>query len=363
MPGTPNLVRWLKNGTSGTATDMIYPVLGGEILLAYEEHNQMAGKVNTKSITSGNSARFPAYWKVGSEYHEAGEELLGLDVSSKEYVINLEDRPLVSHLEFDDLDSILSQFDARGPLTATMGIELAKQDDIKMLIGLLKTSRRTQTAGTYYTYTDAARTDLKAGVAASVYTGEFPLGAMYETGNFATLGSATAANELLAAIQAAAVHFDKLNVPENDRHVVVPVDLWYACRNLGSLIIGVSMAASQTGGAPVMPAYGSTNGAPGPMITNGTPKTEFLQYMGFKIWRSTHIPNVAITTGPTKWQGDFSKTVGVIFQKDAYAHVHKLGITTENFRDVRRQSDFFLAKTFVGGGELRPCCAIELLTT
>lgn len=360
MPGTPNLVRWLKNGSSGTPTDMIYPVLGGEILLAYQEFNQLAGKVNTKTISSGTTAKFPAYWKVGSEYHEAGEELLGLDVSSKEFSIGLEDRPLVSHLEFDDLDSILAQFDARSELTQTMGIELAKQDDIKMLIGVIKSARLSST-GTYLT---TPAEDLDDGVADSFYTGEFPLGAKYENSNFGTLGSATAAGELLAAIQAAAIHFDKLNVPENDRNVLVPIDLWYALRATGSVVVGISLNASQTS-SPVVPAYGHPNGVPGPMITEGTPKTEFLSYMGFKIWRTAHFQDIrraAITTGPSKWQGDFTKTVGVIFQKDAYAHVHKLGITTENFRDVRRQSDFFLAKTFVGGGTLRPCCAIELCT-
>lgn len=355
MPGSPTIVRPYRNGSSGTPTDMIYPVLGGEILLAYQEFNQMAGKVNTKSISSGNTAKFPAYWKVGSEYHEAGEELLGLDISSKEYTINLEDRPLVSHLEFDDIDAVIGQFEPRSELTSTMGMELAKQDDIKMLIGLIKSSRLNSSGG----FDSTASEDLDDGVADSFYTTEFPLGAKYESANLNTLGSTTAVSALLDAIQRAAVHFDKLNVPENDRHVVVPVDLWYAARATGSLVVGVSLNASQTT-SPVVPAYGSPNGMPGPSILNGTPKTEHLMYMGFKIWRSTNIPNVNVTTGPTKWQGNFENTVGVIFQKDAYAHVHKLGITTETFRDVRRQSDFFLAKTFVGGGTLRPCCAIEL---
>lgn len=355
MPGVTSQVRWLKNTTTGTVTDMVYPVLGGEILLAYEEHNMFGGLVNSKTISSGNSARFPAYWKIGSEYHEAGEELLGLDIESKEYIINLEDRPLVSHLEFDDLDSILAQFDARGELTKSMGIELAKQDDIKMAIGLVKSSR----FSTGTTYLTTAAEELVGGVADSFYDSSFPLGAKYSSTAFKG-GDASAASAVLAAIQATAIHFDKLNVPENDRIVVLNVDDWYALRASGSLIVGVSLNSSATS-SPVMPAYGSPNGAPGPNITMGTPKSEYLMYMGFKIFRSTHLPKTNLTTGPTKWQGDFSNTAGVIFQKDAYAHVHKLGVTTENFRDVRRQSDFFMAKTFVGGGTLRPCCAVELV--
>lgn len=348
-------IRFLKNGSSGTVTDMLLPIFGGEIITAYEESNHIAGLVNSKTIASGNTMKFPATWKIGSEYHEAGEELLGLDVSTKEYLINLEDRPLVSHFEVDDLDIVLSHFDVRSELSMECGRELARKNDRNVLIGLIKSARFDNSSQTV-----ALATPLKDLLSETYdYTAEFPVGAKCVAAGWSTLTNQAAVSSLLDSLRATAVHFTKLNVPDTDRHCVIPVEMWYALRNTGTLIQGVTQGNPTA--YPGMPAYGSANGASGPSILEGVPQTMFLMYMGFKIWMSNHLPNGATyTTGPSKWQGNFADTIGVIFQKDGYAHIQKLGVTTEAFRDVRRQSDFFVAKTFTGGGTLRPCAVVEL---
>jgi hypothetical protein len=69
-----------------------------------------------------------------------------------------------------------------------------------------------------------------------------------------------------------------------------------------------------------------------------------------------------VTTGPTKYQGDFTKTAGVIFQKGAAGTVKLLDVALESEYMVSRQGTLIVAKYAVGHGELRPECAIELAT-
>ena len=83
--------------------------------------------------------------------------------------------------------------------------------------------------------------------------------------------------------------------------------------------------------------------------------------MGIPVYCSNHIPFTQVTTGPTKYQGDFRKTGGIIFQKTAIAVLQMMGVQSEKFRDVRRQSDFMVSKMLMGGGALRPYCAYEVL--
>jgi len=364
---TTSQIRFLKNGSAGTPTDLLLPVFGGEIITAYEESNHITALVNTKTIATGNTLKFPASWKIGSEYHEAGEELLGLDVSTREYSISLEDRPLVSHFETDDIDSLLAHFEIRSQFAMETGRELARQNDKNVLKGLILASRAPQSGVLVTPLTNfTAIPDLAAGVSASYYTGEFPAGARYVDTNFGSSGvpaqTPAAVNAVLTAISKTAIHFDKLNVPETDRHVVIPAETWFALRQTGSLVVGLVTPSSGLTTVPAVPAYGSPNGMAGPSVLVGTAKNEFLMYLGFKIWRTTHLPygsNLS-ASGPTKWQGNYTNSFGVIFQKDGYAHLQKLGVTSEMFRDVRRQSDFYVAKTYVGGGTLRPCAVVEL---
>ena len=343
---TSNLIRFNTNLAlaAPTATDMLLPVFGGEVLTAFEEYNQFLDKVNYKTITSGNTMKFPATWKIGSEYHEAGTELLGLDVETKEFTITLDDRPLVSHFEVDDIDVALSHFDVRNELATETGRELSRQLDrkIAILLGL------------------AARTDNDTG------TNSFPVG-----GNKLLSGATTGARadfdesnwgieqnaaELVEFIGDVCKEMDENDVPENDRCCVVNVPLYYALRKLGLPYYnsGVQNLTTQA-------LWGRNDtGAAGPRIQDGQGYKMAIDVMGVPVYMSNHIPSTNITTGPTKYRGDFSKTGGFMFQKSAIAVLQLLGIQTEKFRDVRRQSDFMVAKMMTGGGTLRPQCAYEI---
>jgi hypothetical protein len=341
---TSNQIRFLQNTANSvpTPTDLLLPVFGGEVLTAFEEYNQFLDKVNYKTITSGNTMKFPATWKIGSEYHEAGTELLGLDMSTKEYTITLDDRPLVSHFEVDDIDTALAHFDVRNEIASECGRELARQLDRKIAILLLNAARTTADSG----------------------TNPFPIGgnelgatvgpqADFDESNW---GLEQNAAQLIEYIGNVCQKMDENDVPVNDRCCVVNVPLYYALRKLGLPYYSGGVVNLDT-----QALWGrSDTSASGPSIQDGQGYQKPIDVMGVPVYASNHIPASDITTGPSKYQGDFSKTGGVIFQKQAIAVLQLMGISTEKFRDVRRQSDFMLAKMMTGGGTLRPYCAYEI---
>jgi len=152
---------------------------------------------------------------------------------------------------------------------------------------------------------------------------------------------------------------DENDVPVNDRCCVVNVPLYYALRKLGLPYYsgGVQNLSTQA-------LWGrSDTSTSGPRIQDGQGYQMPIDVMGVPVYASNHVPSTDITTGPSKYQGTFSKTGGVIFQKQAIAVLQLMGIATEKYRDVRRQSDFMVAKMMTGGGTLRPYCAYEIAGT
>lgn len=343
---TTNLIRFgtdmaLASG-SQSPSNMWLPVYGGEVITAFQEYNQFLDKVNYKTITSGTTMKFPATWKIGSEYHEAGTELLGLDVETKEYSISLDDRPLVAHFEVDDIDTAMAHFDVRNELASEVGRELARQMDRKIAALLINAARVTTDSG----------------------TNSFPIGGKTYVGANADLdesnwGSEQTAATFIEVLTSISKQMDKHDVPSTDRCAVVNVDLYYGLRSLG--------LPAWTGGALVNagnPVWGRNDlGTAGPRIQDGQGYQVPIDVLGIPVYCSNHIPSTNITTGPAKYQGDFQKTGGVVFHKSAIAVLQMMGVQSEKFRDVRRQSDFMVSKMLMGGGPLRPYCAYEIVGT
>jgi hypothetical protein len=342
---TTNLIRFgtdmaLAAG-SQSPSNMWLPVYGGEVITAFQEYNQFLDKVNYKSITSGTTMKFPATWKIGSEYHEAGTELLGLDVETKEYSISLDDRPLVAHFEVDDIDTAMSHFDVRNELASEVGRELARQMDRKIAALLI----------------NAARVSTDTG------TNSFPIGgntyygaqADFDESNW---GLEQNAAQLIEAIGGICQAMDEKDVPVSDRVAVVNVPLYYALRKLGLPYF----TSSQVQNLSTQALWGRNDtGSAGPKIQDSQGYQAPIDVLGVPVYCSNHIPSTNITTGPAKYQGNFAKTGGIVFHKSAIAVLQMMGVQSEKFRDVRRQSDFMVSKMLMGGGALRPYCAYEIV--
>ena len=343
---TSNLIRFGSNLAlaSPTPSDMWLPIYGGEVITAFQEYNQFLDKVNYKSIASGTTMKFPATWKIGSEYHEAGTELLGLDVETKEYTIALDDRPLVAHFEVDDIDVAMSHFDVRNELAAEVGRELGRQMDRKIAALLINAARVTADSG----------------------TNSFPIGGNDKVAADADLdetdwGSEKSAATFIENITKISKQMDKFDVPATERCAVVNVDLYYGLRSLGLPYWSTQLQNVSGGGSAV---WGRNDtGAAGPRIQDTQGYQVPIDVLGIPVYCSNHIPSTNITTGPTKYQGNFSYTGGVVFHKQAIGVLQLMGVQTEKFRDVRRQSDFMVSKMLMGGGALRPYCAYEIRGT
>ncbi len=330
--------------------DLWLPIFGGEVLTRFEENNLMLPLVNMKPITTGTTLRFPRLWLASAERHAAGAELLGLDTEQGEIEISLDARPIVSHHVLDDIDLMMSHFEIRSDLATEAARALAREVDSNVIRLLLNTSRTAQPANGPFLGGGVDGNGL-AIVDATLAATDVP----------SSTASRDAAGALLAAIDRAVITFeaDDRNVPFENRVCVTNVNLWYALKQFG---IPISDAEMFAGGRTAGPFWSGNLGISGPSGNVNPPRDSTLMYNGVSIWKSPRMGAENVTTGPAKYQGDFSNSVGVIFHREAMAYIMKIGNKVERERSVRHGADFLVVKHLGGGGALRPDFAIELVT-
>lgn len=340
-------------------SDLYLPVFGGEVLKRYNEYLTASKFIRRKTITSGNTAKFPRMAGLGAERHARGSKLLGLDTDQTQLSIMLDERPLVSHFRLDDIDQAMLYFDTRSELSMQAGQALAEAQDSFILRLLINASRATK-ASMY-------------GGSASVFPGGgFDLeGAAFTSTAFPALFDGDWDNDavgaFLAGLNSITIKFDQRRVPFQQRHVIVGIKLWHALR-----MFGVPLSNADLSGIHVPPLFGASGqfGWYGQQPNQGILVNQMpdfnspLIFNGWMIWRSNLVPfGQNITTDELKYQGDFTNTRAIAFQMEAAAMVTLLNITTEQERDVSRQDWLFVVKMLTGGGTLRPECAVEMSYT
>ncbi len=343
-------IPFISSNTANTSNglgDLWLPVFGGEILSRFNEYLTMSDKVRTATISEGNTAHFPSLGKMDSEIHNRGDVMLGMPSEQTERVITLEDRPVVSHFETDDIEKMLTYFEGRMELASEVGRALARQWDSKVAMLIAQAAME-----------GAPQEDADSFPGGGITGAGDPI----EDANSGTAGEAGAL-AMLAACEAAAVRFDEVYIPLEDRFMAVPPAMWYALKNLGVPSTGSQDSKAYFGDS----RFASTAGQINPAMGSGasTAANDYLIHNGIKIFRSINIPSANETSDASidaKYRADYRKTTGLIFQRQAVAAVTKMGVATESYRDVRRQSDFFVGKVFTGGGTLRPQCAIRVAT-
>lgn len=336
-----SLIRFGRNtaNASPAFNDLWLPVFGGEVIAAFDDYNVFSNLVMNKVISSGQVAKFPATWKIGSEVHEAGTELLGLQTELREYSITLDDRPIVSHFEVDDIDEAMSHFEVRSEFARQCARALAKRDDQNVVRLIVLASRTAQGNSTSF---PGGGIDGNGG---KITSSDFVI----PTGT----GTAASAAAVLAAIDRAIVYWEQIDVPLEDRYCIVSPTIFHQIRKLGTLT---------SASAGVMPLVGHRDiDSVNPQLPAAMKRQDWLVYQGVMIGRSNNIPlGNQTATATANYAGDYTKTCGVLFQRSCIGRAQLMGIGGESYRDVRRQSDFTVMKMLTGGGTLRPYCAIEL---
>ena len=98
--------------------------------------------------------------------------------------------------------------------------------------------------------------------------------------------------------------------------------------------------------------------------SNGEKATgKVLMVAGLELVKTNNLPSTTVSTGPTPYQGDFSKTAFLVATDAAVGTVKLMDLSSEMDYDIRRQGTLIVAKYAMGHGILRPECAVEGKTT
>lgn len=298
------------------ATDALFlKVWSGEVLTAFETATVVLDKHYVRTIASGKSAAFPATWKVGSSYHTPGTEIVGQTSNVNERNIAIDDL-LIAPVFIPNIDEAKNHFDYRSIYSAECGIALGLNWDRNVLqVGLL-----------------AAR-------ASATVTGAFGGTSLTSTGTLYR----TSATDLVAGITAAAQAMDEKDVPEAQRRFtyVRPAQYYLLASTPSTLLVNRDYVAS-----------------------NGDlSKAQLGEVAGTKLVKTNQLPNTNVNTGPSAYQGDFSKTAFLTMTEAAVGTVKLLDLSSEMAYDIRRQGTLMVSKYAIGHGILRPECSVEGKTT
>lgn len=316
-------VRFLKGQTAYNHS-LALDLMGGEVLAAFDESTVMDGRHTIKTVTEGRSWRFPKTWKATSEYHTAGQEMLGNNIETGEVTVTI-DGLQVAHTAIYDFDAMLAHFDVRSEFSRQLGIALSNAYDKNVIRANIL----------------AART---AGV------GPFPGGTVISDAALVATGAIDGKAWIDAIIKANEALFEK-EVPEDrPRYMLVNKKVFNA----------IKFAKDTTGN------YLAIRNEFGPIQAGGIAgRGESLSIDGVEIYAgaAARLPfgtnDTADTAVHAKYRADYTKTTALLWTPDATATVKLQSLAMETERDVRRQEDFLVAKLAVGHGTLRPECAVE----
>lgn len=297
------------------ATDALFlKVFGGEVIAAFEEANVVMDKHTVRTIASGKSAQFPATWKVTAGYHTPGAEIVGQPTNVAERIIVIDDLLLAS-VFIANIDEAKSHYDVRSIYSKEMGRALAYQWD-----------KNVQQVGVLAARASATVTGANGGTALTSAT------TLYKT----------SATDLAAGIYAGVQAMDEKDVPQEEEKNVFVRPAQYYLLAQSTALLNRDWTMGQGGN-----------------YSDGT----ILRIGGANIVKTNHLPTTSIASGPTAYQGDFTKTAALIMTKQAVGTVKLLDLAQEMAYDIRRQGTLAVAKYAIGHGILRPECAVELKTT
>lgn len=296
------------------ATDALFlKVFSGEVLTAFETASVTRDKHFVRTISSGKSASFPATWKVTGGYHTPGTEIVGQTSNVNERVITIDDL-LISSVFIPNIDEAKNHFDYRNIYSSEAGIFLGTNWDKNVL-----------------------QTGVLAARASATVTGANGGTTLTST----TTLYKTSATDIVAGHYAAAQAMDEKDIPETStKYSFIKPAQYYLLAQVDGLVDR---------------DYTAGNGDK----ANAT----VMKVAGINLVKTNNLPTTNIASGPTAYQGDFTKTAALIMTADAVGTLKLMDLSSEMEYDIRRQGTLIVAKYAMGHGILRPECAVELKTT
>ena len=332
---TQSVVGTLNKAASTTSAANAYDtkygtylkLFSGELFKAYESATVAKGTVQTRSLKNGKSMQFIFTGRMQAAYHTPGQPILGSgDPPVAEKTIVMDDL-LISSAFVYDLDETLAHYSLRSEISAKIGHALAEAYDKKIFRTIAKAAREAHP------------------ITAS--PGPEPGGTQIQLG----AGNQYNAQALVDGFFEAAAVLDEKNVPQNGRTAVLNPRQYYAL-------------VSQVDTNILNRDYGNNSG-------NLTSGQGLYEIAGIQIKRSNNLPFLAGTVNATPgennaYNGDFTNSCGLIYQKDAAGVVEAIGPqvqVTSGDVSVMYQGDLIVGRQAMGVGTLNPAAAIEFLNT
>ena len=313
----------LVNNT-GTDFDALFlKVFSGEVLTAFARNNIFNEQLHSvRTITSGKSAQFPVTGTATAAYHTPGTPLVGANqIRHGERIVSIDDL-LISQAFVSNLDELKNHYDIRATYADELGKALAKTYDQNVAKVIANASR-----------------------ASSTISG--PAGGLTLTlGSGNTASANVDGDEIAAAIYDIAQAFDERDIPPTDRFCVLPPAEYYKLAESATRTVDVDF---NPGG----------NGS----FASGRVQ----QVAGIPVMMSNNVPQSNVSSNPSgannAYNGDDSKTIGLVFHKSAVGTVKLMDMTTEiSGQDygIMYQGTLLVAKYALGHGILRPECAAAI---
>lgn len=255
--------------------------------------------------------QFPALGKTTASYHTPGNLIVGQNILHNERVINI-DGLLLSDAFVSNIDEAMNHYDVRGEYAKQLGEALALQYDKNLM----------------------QVTVLAARASATVSGGD--------GGSSVTNAAAKTDGDILAGlIFDAGEDLDDRSVSEMDRYCILKPAQY-------NLLVQTTKVINRDWGGSGAYADGTV-----------------LKVDGISIVKSVNLPTgvVSAASGENNtYNGDFSKTAGIVFHRSAVGTVKLLDLAVEKEYLIQNQGTLMVAKYAVGHGILRPESAVEIAT-
>tara|TARA_R100001463_G_scaffold27709_9_gene64127 strand:- start:16134 stop:17516 length:1383 start_codon:yes stop_codon:yes gene_type:complete len=396
QPFRTDITAATSGGVAGT-NKLWLPIWSGEVMYAYDQYRVFEPFVESRTISSGRSMEFPIMGTVNLKpAWFAGEELIGSpnDHVSKTFAVSLDNRPIASFFELDNVDLMITQWQYRQELARQAGQTLANARDIQIAAYIARAGMESVIANDPRLSGGASdwNHSLKDG---PIYSSGFSTKLEYLSGNGADATDANRADgalALLAAIEDFMIHLQEINADTSGVYCAVPPQTFHDIRALG-----VARDTGDLGGGAGRPFFGGVAdaGGLGAGLRDGMMALQdSLEYMSCRIIKTNHLPQWnAYTTGTggsagdTDIYGDYnigeprynldftlSKNAGsgaakangatasagikaLLWQSKSVASLSLQGMKVDTVEDVRRNTNFTVASMMAGTGVLRPECA------
>ena len=362
-----SLTRPGQSNSTGDARALYLKLFSGEMFKGFQ-HNAIARDLVTKrTLKNGKSLQFIYTGHTKAEFHTPGNSILGNSDGAPpvaEKTITVDDL-LISSAFVYELDETLAHYELRGEISKKIGYALAQKYDRLIFRAITRGAR-------------AASPITKSGFVE-------PGGTQIRVGSNAQASDAVDPDSLVNAFYDAAAALDEKGVSQEGRVGVLNPRQWYALykgldgAGIGAYLInrdeqgnalqkgtgimeiaGIKIYKSMN--VPFFGEYGTklggTASATDPGITDPGNKGSFVQ-------QSIEDARNSVTGINNEYgnQGNFSKSCGLIFQREGAGVVEAIGpqvqITSGDV-SVIYQGDVILGRLAMGADYLNPAACVEL---